>query len=157
MRGARPSFTEFHKWMALELIAEKKRISRKELSRWLSLGEGSVRTLLEELKSEGMVTSCRSGHSLTVKGWKYLGEPLLYVQVDVKGITVGRVNVATLVRGAAEKVNPIRQRDEAIKVGASGATVLVFKKGKLRFPEDFMEVPSEVQEKLVQLFQPREM
>jgi DNA-binding PadR family transcriptional regulator len=156
MRGARPSFTEFHKWMALELIAEKKRISRKELSKWLSLGEGSVRTLLEELKKEGMVASCRSGHSLTAKGWKYLGEPLRYVQVDIRGITVGRVNVATLVRGAAKKVNPIRQRDEAIKVGASGATVLIFRKGRLCFPEGFMEVPSEVQEKLVQLFQPRE-
>jgi len=133
MRGARPSFTEFHKWMALELIAEKKRISRKELSKWLSLGEGSVRTLLEELKKEGMVASCRSGHSLTAKGWKYLGEPLRYVQVDIRGITVGRVNVATLVRGAAEKVNPIRQRDEAIKVGASGHGS-GFQEGEVTFP-----------------------
>jgi len=73
MRGARPSFTEFHKWMALELIAEKKRISRKELSRWLSLGEGSVRTLLGGTQEggNGYLLSLRSlpdGERLEVLG-----------------------------------------------------------------------------------------
>jgi len=156
MKGARPSFTEFHKWMALELIAEKGRISRQELCKWLSLGEGSVRTLLEDLKRKGLVVSCRSGHSLTEKGRKYLGEPLRYVRVDVGGITVGKVNVATVVRGAAGKVRPLRQRDEAIKVGAAGATVLIFKDGKLRFPEGFMGVSAAVQKRLIGLLQPRE-
>jgi DNA-binding PadR family transcriptional regulator len=156
MRGARPSFTEFHKWRALELITERGRISRQELSRWLSLGEGSVRTLLEELKREGLVASCRSGHALTEKGRRYLGEPLRYVQVEAGEITVGKVDVATLVRGAADRVRPLQQRDEAIRAGSLGATVLVFKKGRLHFPEGFMEVPQETEKRLIQLLQPRE-
>jgi DNA-binding PadR family transcriptional regulator len=156
MRGARPSFTEFHKWMALELIAEKKRVSRQELSRWLSLGEGSVRTLLGRLKREKLVASCRSGHELTEKGRRYLGEPLRYVQVDAGEITVGEVDVATLVRGAAGRVRPLQQRDEAIKAGASGATILIFRRGRLEFPEGFVGVPREVEERLIRLLQPRE-
>jgi len=79
------------------------------------------------------------------------------VQVDVGDLTVGEVDVATIIRGAAAKVKRgIEQRDEAIKAGADGATVLVFKAGKLRFPDGFTRVEKGFAKSLIETFTPCE-
>jgi len=88
---------------------------------------------------------------LTDKGRSFLGKAPEFVQVDVGDLTVGRASVATIVRGAAHKVKRgIEQRDEAIKFGAEGATVLIFKNNKLRFHGDFAEVDEETNKVLTE-------
>lgn len=155
--GPLPRFAEVHVHRALELIAERGRIGRKELSRKLCVGEGSVRTILVQLKKRGLITSSRGGHVLTSKGRRVLGEPLEFIQLDAGGMTVGEIDIATIVRGAAAKVKKgIEQRDEAIKAGADGATVLVFRKGKLLFPDGFLKVEKKPTETLMKVFNPRE-
>ena len=156
-KGPLPRFAEVHIRMALELIAKHGRVGRKQLAEELGVGEGSMRTILNQLKKQRLIISSRGGHALTSKGRRSLGKPLEFVQIDAAGLTVSKVDVATIVRGAAKKVKRgIEQRDEAIKVGARGATVLVFKKGKLQFPDEFIEVEKKVSETLIRTFKPHE-
>ena len=154
-KGPLPRFAEVHVREALELIAKHGRIGRKDLANELRIGEGSVRTVLNQLKKRGLITSSRGGHALTTKGRRALGKPLEFVKVDAGDLTVGKVDVATVVRGAAAKVKRgIEQRDEAIKAGADGATVLIFKADKLRFPDSFFKVDKKC-EKSIKILGPR--
>lgn len=155
--GPLPRFTDAQIRRALELIAERKGIGRKQLAKEVGIGEGSIRTILNRLKERSFITSNRSGQLITAKGKRELGKTLEYVQIDAGDLTVGDVDVATIVRKSAAGVNRgIEQRDEAIKAGAAGATVLVYKGGKLQFPDDFQEVKREVVNKLMIAFKPRE-
>ena len=157
VRGPLPRFTELHVRQALELIAQQRRISRKELGEKLGIGEGSTRTILDRLKERGLVTSSRSGHALTAKGRRWIGKPFEYVRIDAGGLTVGEVDVATIIRAAADKVKRgIEQRDEAIKAGADGATVLIFKGKRLRFPDSFMGIEEKIARTIVEALKPRE-
>ena len=109
------------------------------------------------LKQRGFVTSSRGGHALTAKGRKWVGEPPELVKVNCGGLTVGKVDVATVVRGGAGKVKKgVEQRDEAMKAGALGATVLVFQDSRLRFPDDATEVGGSVGKKLVEALKLKE-
>jgi DNA-binding PadR family transcriptional regulator len=154
--GPLPRFAEVQVRETLNLIEKYGRAGRKQLAEELGVGEGSMRTILDTLKKRGLITSSRGGHALTDKGRRFLGRPLEFVMVDAGDLTVGEVDVATLVREAAAKVKKgIEQRDAAIKVGADGATVLVFKGGKLQFPNGFIKVNVKL-EKLIKIFRPRE-
>jgi len=155
--GPLPRFAESQVRGALALIAERKGVGRKQLAKELGVGEGSMRTILDRLKKEGFVRSSRGGHSITTKGKRELGKALELVQIDAGDMTVGDVDVATIVRKAAARVRRgIEQRDEAIKAGADGATVLIFKGGKLQFPDGFLKVGRGVSGELVRTFKPRE-
>ena len=156
--GPLPRFAEAQVSKALRLIAERGPRGRKELANELGVGEGSMRTILDRLKRQGLIVSSRAGHAITAKGKRRLQEKLFeYVQIDAGSLTVSDVDVATIVKGAASKVKRgIEQRDEAIKVGANGATVLVFKGGKLRFPDGFLEIKEELSSTLTKALKPRE-
>lgn len=155
--GPLPRFAEVHVRRALELIAEHEQIGRKQLARELGVGEGSMRTILNQLKKRGLITSSRVGHALTAKGKHALGKPFEFVQINAGNLTVGDFDIATIVHGAAKKVERgIEQRDEAIKAGAMGATVLIFRKGKFQFPNGFMRIERELNDTLMRIFKPRE-
>ena len=156
-KGPLPRFAEVHVREALELIAKYDRIGRKDLANELRIGEGSMRTVLNQLKKRDLITSSRGGHALTTNGRRALGKPLEFVKVDAGDLTVGEVDVATVVREAAAKVKKgIEQRDEAIKAGSAGATVLIFKNGKLQFPDRFIEVEKKVSETIIKTLKPQE-
>jgi DNA-binding MarR family transcriptional regulator len=156
-KGPLPRFAEVHVREALELIGKHGRVGRKDLADELRIGEGSVRTVLNQLKKRGLITSSRGGHSLTDKGRRALGKSLEFVKIDASDLTVGEVDVATVVRGAADMVKKgIEQRDEAIKAGAAGATVLIFKNCKLQFPDRFIEVGKKVSETIIKTLKPQE-
>ena len=155
-KGPLPRFADFHIQMALDQITKYERIGRKQIAKKLGIGEGSVRTILNQLKEQGLITSSRGGHRLTNKGKLLLKRPAEFIQVDVGDLTVGEINVATIARGAASKVvRGIEQRDEAVKAGANGATVLVFRGGKLRFPDDFTKVSEKKVGELIKKFKPQ--
>ena len=156
-KGPLPRFAAIHVQMALEQIAKHDKVSRKQIVKKIGVGEGSVRTILNQLKNRGLIISSKGGHSLTARGKNFLEKAQEFVQVDVGDLTVGRANVATLIKGAAAKVKRgIEQRDEAMKAGAEGASVLIFKDGKLRFPDGFAEVGVDASETLVKLLKPEE-
>jgi len=133
--GPKPLFDEVQVRRALELIDEKGPIGRKRLVDFLEVGEGSVRTILDRLKDKGFISSSSRGHEITEDGRKRLDEGLEFLQMDAGDLTVGYVDVATVVEGVSNLVDKgIEQRDEAIKVGAEGATVLVYENGDLVLP-----------------------
>jgi hypothetical protein len=72
---------------------------------------------------------------------------------------IGPYNSGALVSKAGDRIRRgLEQRDAAIRVGASGATTLVYKGGKLLFPPE--EVASEewpdVSKRIIKIFQPSE-
>lgn len=136
--GPTPKFSPYHVWKAYRIIDEDGPIGRKALSSALKVGEGSTRTILDRMIREGSAENTNRGAILTERGKEKLSDSgILIDEVDLDGLTVGRYNCAVLVRGTAQKVRlGCEQRDEAVRGGATGATTLVCRKGKLLFPGD---------------------
>ena len=143
--GRPPAYTEAHALMGLEAIGSGLGIGRQQLSRKLGLGEGTMRTLVGRMKDLGLVETSRGGMHLTEGGKAALegiGELFWGCDLPPLPITVGSLNHAVLIKGAASKVKGgIEQRDAAIIAGASGATTLVLDENGLRMPG--MEEPLE--------------
>jgi hypothetical protein len=136
--GRPPAYTEAHALMGLEAIGSGLGIGRQQLSRELGLGEGTIRTLVGRMKALGFVETSRGGMSLTGDGEEALeafGELFWGCGLPALSITVGPINYAVLIGGAASKVKGgIEQRDAAIIAGASGATTVVLDDHGLRMP-----------------------
>jgi len=138
--GPSLTFEETHVVKAIELVGERGAIGRIKIAEELDVGEGVARTLLRHLRAEGLTASSKSGVRLTKMGREVYG----YIKSKVFGpveipknpITVGTYNVAFLVRKAARMVKlGIEQRDAAMKLGALGATTLIFRGNKLTMPD----------------------
>ncbi len=136
--GRPPAYTEAHALMGIEAIGSGLGIGRQQLSRELGLGEGTIRTLVGRMKALGLIETSRGGMSLTGDGeaiLEALGDLFWGCGLTTLTITVGPINYAVLIRGAASKVKSgIEQRDAAIIAGASGATTLVLDDDGLRMP-----------------------
>lgn len=156
--GLNSKFGEVEIHKALELLGEHGPIGRKRLAENLNLGEGSMRTLLDHLKEEDYVSSAPRGHSLTDEGKHELSRmEERFLKFNAGSLTVGKIDVATTVRRASDGIKRgIAKRDEAIKAGAKGATILVFENGDLRFPKLDFEIDPQVKSNLKDHFQVEE-
>jgi len=161
--GKAPYFIEAHIVKALMIISRKP-IGRVSLSKALGLGEGSIRTLVKHLEKVDLIETSREGIVLTRSGQKLVSNMKSRISeiIDVpkSALTVGAFNVAVLVRGVADSVRAgLEQRDAAIKVGAQGATTLIFSNGRLSMPltsEDvFRELPK-IRELIISRLTPKE-
>ena len=143
--GRPPAFTWAHALMGLEAIESGMGVGRQQLSKDLRLGEGTVRTLVNRMKTLGLVETSRGGMHLTPAGESVLdelGNMFWGCSFPALSITVGPSNYAVVVKGVASKVKGgIEQRDAAILAGASGATTLVLDECGLRMPS--MDEPLE--------------
>lgn len=137
--GPYPSFSVFHVVKSLELIAEEGSIGRGLLSSRLETGEGAIRTLVNRLKSYGLIVVSKKGCSLTKEGEKIWSEfQSLFprkVNLERNELSLAACDVAVQVRRGAGRVRAgVEQRDAAIIAGARSAVTLVFKNGRLRLP-----------------------
>jgi len=147
----KPTFEKVHIILALFLFGKNPDgIGRYRLRKNLLIGSGTARSLVKKLKEKvNFITvveeNIRKGHILTEKGLDYLKMikktiPLLEKTEPkvLKDIIIRNEDVHAyfcLVKGAAKKVNSgIEQRDAAIKVGASGATCLLYNGNNLQYP-----------------------
>lgn len=150
MKGALRQFDRAHVLRALLIIEREETVGRKDLAKKLTLGEGTVRSILKTLLKMGYLKSAvASGHTLTNKGKQFLMDLHEFVlgpkAIDSKDLTIGNNDVAVLVRNAANYVkNGIEERDAAIKIGSLGASVLIFKDDELRFPREESEVNNDI-------------
>jgi predicted transcriptional regulator len=132
-------FMEAHIVKALRTIDDEGPVGRVKLSKALGLGEGMTRTLIKHLINEGLIETSRAGIVLTKSG-KRLSLDLKSriseaIEIPRSSLTIGPLNIAILVKNAANAIKGgVEQRDAAIKVGALGATTLVFKHDKLSIP-----------------------
>jgi len=162
--GRIPSFTEIHVIKALETIGSEGAIGRKRLSELLGFGEGATRTLVRHLKLEGLIKTSKSGIALSRFGEKVFSELKSRisggVEIPESPLAVGPFNVAVLIRNVAHLIKyGLEQRDAVVKVGALGATTLIFRRDKLTVPgvrEDFLKDTQSIYETLVTKLEPRE-
>jgi uncharacterized protein DUF4443 len=158
------SFDVVHVFAALQMIGNNGRTSRNALCSGLVLGEGTVKTLVKHLKMQGLVETSNGGTKMTAKG-KGICEGLLSaIPVEISlpkcSVALSRFNYAVLVRefGFAVRLG-IEQRDAAIKIGATGATTLLFKDNKFVMPtnsNDSLKKEQKVRKMLVEKLNPRE-
>jgi hypothetical protein len=158
------SFDVVHVFAALQMTRKGGRTSRDALSRGLALGEGTVKTLVKHMKMHGLVQTTNGGTKMTPRG-KGICEGLLEampaeISLPKCTIALGRFNYAVLVRefGFAIK-SGIEQRDAAIKMGATGATTLLFRDEKFVMPassQDSLKKEPRVRRMLVEKLAPRE-
>ena len=133
--GPSTTFSAFHIFYALELMAEKP-IGRNRLAEKLNVGDGAIRTIINHLRGEGLIVAAKEGCSLTEKGtqvWERF-EALFPQRGEVARteLTNAVHNYGFLVKGSGGKVKSgIEQRDAAIIAGAKRATVIVSRKGGL--------------------------
>jgi len=133
--GPSTTFSMFHIFYALELMAEKP-IGRTKLAEKLKVGEGAIRTIISRLKDAGLIVTSKEGCNLTDKGlsvWKNFAEVFpKRVVIEKTPLTTSEYNYAFLVKNRGHKVKSgIDQRDAAIMGGARRAVVIVSKKGHL--------------------------
>lgn len=116
------------------------RISRALLMEELDLGEGSIKTLVKHMKMNGLIENSNAGMWLTNKGKTMFSklQSAIPTEMDIPkcSIAIGRFNHAILIKGLADNIRSgIEQRDAAIKIGAVGATTLIFRDGRFMMPE----------------------
>jgi predicted transcriptional regulator len=162
--GRVPYFMEVHIVKALRTIDDEGPVGRVKLSKALGLGEGIIRTLIKHLVNEGLIKTSRAGIVLTKSGKKLSfdlkSKISKEVEVPQSSLTIGPLNIAILVKNAADTIKGgVEQRDAAIKMGALGATTLIFKHGKLSMPsgnqDAFKDIPA-IREGLISGLNPRE-
>jgi predicted transcriptional regulator len=156
--GPSTTFSMFHIFYALELLAEKP-IGRNKLAEKLNVGEGAIRTIISRLKEAGLIVTSKEGCTLTDKGlsvWKsFVDVYPMRVEIGKTALTTSKYNYAFLVKNKAHKIKSgIDQRDAAIMGGAKRALVIVSTNGRLKIEsvsnsiEEFPEAASEILDKL---------
>jgi predicted transcriptional regulator len=140
-----PAFKPHHAAVGLILIGREQPLGRYELCDKLSIGEGSVRTLLKRLtEGDYIEPEGKQGQRLTTKGKRLFDEISRDVPIgillEVGQLVMYEYGYANLVKNKAAIVTDgVRQRDEAIiqgGYGKAGATTLVQKNIRLVMPPD---------------------
>lgn len=156
------SFNIVHIFKALQLAKINGHISRDLLRKELSLGDGSVKTLIKHLKMTNMIKTSNAGTILTEKGEKIISHLLSCIpnetSIQKSSITIGKFNYVVLVKDMADAIKSgIEQRDIAIKAGAIGSTTLIFQNGIFLIPGTNFNALSEepqIQKKLIESLHP---
>jgi DNA-binding transcriptional regulator LsrR (DeoR family) len=132
-------FGDYHVYKTLSVLSDGRRKGRKQVADRIGIGEGSMRTILDHLRDEGLVDVKQTGIKITKKGQEFINRlPVQVYVLDVADITLGQKSVAVQVKDAAHKVGSgMEQRDQAIKAGAEGATTIVVKGERLTIPVDY--------------------
>ena len=153
--GPSTTFTVFHIFYALELIAQKQ-LGRNKLAEKLEVGDGAVRTIISRLKEEDLIETSKQGCNLTRKGldiWKQFDEIFpKQMALPRSDLSSSEFNYAFLVKNCGQKVKSgINQRDAAIFAGARNALVIVYRNGHLciesvssRIEQDYPIVASQI-------------
>jgi hypothetical protein len=137
-----PSFQLTHVLLALIIFEqESEGIGRYRLETELCLTEGKVRSLLKYLKKKELLYVEKKIHKLSDKGKDTLKEiysivtPPKNPRFNHSKIVIGDFVSYSIVYNARKRLTTgMDQRDEAIKIGGSGATCLIMNEGEFQFP-----------------------
>lgn len=158
------SFDMVHVFKTLQLIQENGHVSRERLCEDLGLGEGTIKTLVRHLKMHNLIESTNAGTKMTKKGNSFFSELLSSIPSEISlskcAITLGKFNYAVLVKQMSSMIKDgIAQRDAAIRMGASGATTILFRDNKFLIPQtDFDSLKDEHQlsEQMIENLHPQD-
>ena len=150
-----PAFKPYHAAVALILIGREQPLGRYDLCEKMSIGEGSVRTLLKRLSEADLIEAeGKQGQKLTTKGKalfdRVLRDVPMGLTLDVRRLVMYEYAFANLVKGQSNKITDgVRQRDEAIIQGGydkAGASTLIQKSGSLVMPPDDFHILTSYEE-----------
>jgi len=159
------SFNMVHVFKTLQLIKSRGHISRDILSKELGLGDGSIRTLMRHLQMNNMIKATNAGTTMTNRGEALLSELLLSIPAEMSlpkcSISLGKFNYVVLLKRHSHAIKSgIEQRDAAIKIGAKGATTLLFKQNKFMMPSntnyDTLQKEPQISKLLIRMLNPEE-
>jgi Mn-dependent DtxR family transcriptional regulator len=158
------SFDMVHVFKTLQLIQENGHVSREKLCEDLGLGEGTIKTLVRHLKMQNLIESTNAGTTMTKKGNSLFSELLSSIPSEISlskcAITLGKFNYAVLVKQMSSIIKDgIAQRDAAIRMGASGATTLLFKDNKFLIPQtnfDSLKDEHQLSEQMIKNLHPQD-
>lgn len=140
--------------LELFIIRREKFVGRYALKDMLDLSEGKTRGRLAKLRDQGLIKETKQGAIITGKGEKELHSLLSSMNIaamdiiDVGPLKTGRESALILVRGRASEIGITgftELRDEAVKAGAQGATIIIFGNGKLSVPAVFPDLEMKYQ------------
>ena len=138
------SFDMAHIFKALQIIEDRGHASRTLLCQELNLGEGAVRTLIKHLKMKELIETSNAGTKMSEEGKRFFAEILSCLPKGCSlpkcSIALGKYNYVVLLKQLSFAIKfGIEQRDSAIKMGALGATTMLFKEGKFVMPDSNYE------------------
>lgn len=130
----------------------------------LNLGEGSIKTLVKHLKMNNFVDTSNAGMWLTQKGLVFYDRVESSIPAELEigkcSVGLGKFNHAILLRDLGDEIKTgIEQRDAAIKIGAVGATTLIYQDQKFLMPDrnqDSLRKDPKLRVDLFQKLQPQE-
>ena len=130
----------------------------------MGLGEGTIKTLVRHLKMQNLIESTNAGTTMTKKGNSFFSELLSSIPSEISlskcAITLGKFNYAVLVKQMSSTIKDgIAQRDAAIRMGASGATTLLFKDNKFLIPQtdfDSLKHEHQLSEQMIKNLHPQD-
>src|SRR3990170_8472638 len=104
--GPSTTFTVFHVFYALELLAQKP-LGRNKLAEKLQVGDGAVRTIISRLKDAGLIVTSKEGCNLTKKGleiWRQFEEIFpKRMEIPRSELSESEFNFAFLVKNSGQK------------------------------------------------------
>lgn len=136
--GPIPTFSVLHLLRVLEVLADGP-VGRGKLAEELNVGQGAIRTIIKRLKQAGLISTSKEGCRLTVKGQRVWDKckKVFGGKVEIKQdkLIPADYNFAILVKNCGNKISTgIEQRDAAIKLGAKGAAVIIYREGRFSIP-----------------------
>jgi hypothetical protein len=150
-----PAFKPHHAAVALILIGREQPLGRYDLCEKMSIGEGSVRTLMKRFSEANLIEAeGKQGQTLTSNGQALFDriskDVPIGLELEVRRLVMYDFAFANLVKGRINKITDgVRQRDEAIiqgGYGQAGATTLIQKGGSLVMPPDDFHILREYEE-----------
>ncbi|MBS3105150.1 DUF4443 domain-containing protein [Candidatus Woesearchaeota archaeon] len=140
MVGNIPNFTKID--ILRCFLRFQKNTGRQEIAKDLELGEGTVRTVLEILKSKKLLDSTKKGHFLSKRGEEILNQIYEILStprnVAMRHLYPDFKKIGVIVRNASNLKELYKLRDIAVKNGADGALILKFE-NRLYAPESDYE------------------
>ena len=141
-RGGMPRYSTRHVWLALHELRRESPLGRKDLALKLDLGEGSVRSILDLLRRNGMIRTTRAGVFLEDAGEKVLED--LGIELAEFRCGAFESTFCLIVRSAGHVIKyGIEERDAAVRGGANGALTLFMSEGRLMMPGPDGAIPVE--------------
>lgn len=129
---------------ALIMISRSGIIGRYRLSDSMGISQGTVRGIMKRFLENKLIKVDVRGCELTSEGERALREYLhdmgieelnVYGEDEFKFLAPGKFKVLAIVRNRLSKVtNGLKQRDEAIKAGAEGATTIIIRGDEIIIP-----------------------
>ncbi|MDI9619425.1 MAG: DUF4443 domain-containing protein [Candidatus Nezhaarchaeota archaeon] len=136
--GPAPKFDKYHLLKLLLVLSREGCMGRSKMSKTLSVGEGTVRTIIYRMKRAGLLSESKKGCALTPVGLEIARAISTKISciaaVPADSFEIEGEGVGVLVKGGSPRIDAVKLRDEAIKGGAKALITLVRVGGKLVMP-----------------------